>query len=535
MQNVFIDELFESSNQIKKDVNSLKTSINEIVSECETIEGAASTLNSYNGQLASSPKIEEEIDFVHNGLINILLGNAKYKKKVWSTWQITGVENITNAVQAITNSLAELDETLAAIGISAISAEISAENIDEYNKRIKETIESGTIFDSAVLLGAFNNLRNNITWDEYSAKNGKWSTISDEKIKYWTDSALTFEKDETTGAYLIKQRDSDGNWVSMGWTDEASALSYIKSLNLGGKKVLKDTNKKDKLDNDKDSLTDENSTYTKNAQTVQIDEKTIRELKNKKNRTNVEDAIINYYDELDDSVKSTVNENMFATVKKVSGENGDYYLTHIVIKDPKQIVVGNGNGGYGKGLETTSSMAKKAGATIAINGSHFAGDGSQDIYNTGTLKFAINNGKVVEDYGTSKGMEICIDKNGKIFSPAPGTSAQQLVDNGVLNSFSSHEANYIENGQILQWDSATMNKVYPRTIVGMVKPKEYVILTGNTSHAAAANILKECGCTYAASMDQGGSTTLVYENSLVNTPTDMTGERPVGDMVGFIS
>lgn len=129
-------------------------------------------------------------------------------------------------------------------------------------------------------------------------------------------------------------------------------------------------------------------------------------------------------------------------------------------------------------------------------------------------------------------MEICLDKYGNLFTTAPGTSAQDLIDNGVVQTFASHDSHFIENGQMAS-DCLHDEKYYNRTVIGMVQPCEYYIVTGSTYKEDVTNYLLDKNCEFAKSMDQGGSVSLVYGDQLINNPTDQSGERLVGDFLCF--
>ena len=47
--------------------------------------------------------------------------------------------------------------------------------------------------------------------------------------------------------------------------------------------------------------------------------------------------------------------------------------------------------------------------------------------------------------------------------------------------------------------------------------------------AELSALLLELGAVEAVNMDGGGSTTMVAGGRVVNSPSDLTGERPVGD------
>ena len=49
--------------------------------------------------------------------------------------------------------------------------------------------------------------------------------------------------------------------------------------------------------------------------------------------------------------------------------------------------------------------------------------------------------------------------------------------------------------------------------------------------AEAAAVAKSLGLQDAINLDGGGSTTMVVDGVVLNSPSDVTGERPVGDAV----
>lgn len=81
---------------------------------------------------------------------------------------------------------------------------------------------------------------------------------------------------------------------------------------------------------------------------------------------------------------------------------------------------------------------------------------------------------------------------------------------------------------------------YNRTAIGMVQPGEYYMITAGTaqyknglSFAELQSIFANLGCTYARSMDGGGSSSLVVNGKLLNTPAQYD-ERPVVDFLSFL-
>lgn len=89
------------------------------------------------------------------------------------------------------------------------------------------------------------------------------------------------------------------------------------------------------------------------------------------------------------------------------------------------------------------------------------------------------------------------------------------------------------------------SKRHPRTAVGYNDDTNilyFVTVDGRQENLSKgmtlselAQYLKSIGCTDAANLDGGGSTTLTVRDSIVNSPSDKTGERPVVNMLALLS
>ena len=253
----------------------------------------------------------------------------------------------------------------------------------------------------------------------------------------------------------------------------------------------------------------------------------------------IKEALEKYGDEYDNAYKKYASDKTFMTITKL--EDGSY-ITHIVVADPDQIHKGYANGAYGNGLETTSSAAARYGWIVGVNGSHFRySNGKQDVNRADvpTNLVAINDGKLADNSGSrAGGLEICLTKDGRFFTAKKGASAQDLINQGVVQTFSSHETNILENGVVQTTYPSAMSRQYNRTVIGMVQPGEYYIYTGNSSATKAASTLQKRGCTWAKSLDQGGSVSLATKDESVKKSGyggnyEQNGERQVGDFLYF--
>ena len=82
--------------------------------------------------------------------------------------------------------------------------------------------------------------------------------------------------------------------------------------------------------------------------------------------------------------------------------------------------------------------------------------------------------------------------------------------------------------------------LHPRTAVGYDEDLNWlylVVVDGRSESAAGidlitlARLFREWGCERALNFDGGGSTTMVVEGQVVNSPSDQTGERPVSNVL----
>ncbi|WP_326667845.1 phosphodiester glycosidase family protein [Streptomyces sp. NBC_01257] len=82
-----------------------------------------------------------------------------------------------------------------------------------------------------------------------------------------------------------------------------------------------------------------------------------------------------------------------------------------------------------------------------------------------------------------------------------------------------------------------VHKRNPRTLAGVDAAGRTVLVTADGRGTAAlglsipesAAVARSLGLRDAVNLDGGGSTTLVVDGAVLNTPSDATGERPVGD------
>lgn len=226
--------------------------------------------------------------------------------------------------------------------------------------------------------------------------------------------------------------------------------------------------------------------------------------------------------------------NTFLTISENKVRNaGTYLLSHVIIKSPKDILgYYSFNNFGGEGQKASDAFNSIEDSLLIINGSYY------DI-DTGTpasVSINIYGGDLVTD-GLTTGYEICLLEDGSFMSPDVGISGSDLLDMGVSYVWASDEGVLIRGGEKLEVESSGFDYVYPRTAVAMVEPGEYYFITssgeGNSNGLSIRDvqeIFSQLGCTYARTLDSGGSVTLVYDGKVLNE-TSTGNERKVSDFM----
>ena len=188
--------------------------------------------------------------------------------------------------------------------------------------------------------------------------------------------------------------------------------------------------------------------------------------------------------------------------------------------------------------ETTSAMAAENDAILAINGDYYGANKSGYVIKNGVLyRDTIRQGDDTED------LVIYADGSFAIIDETE-VSAQELVDSGVVQLFAFGPA-LIENGEIQVSSSDEVSRAKssnPRTAIGILDDLHYIIVVadGRTSESAGLSLLElaqlmdSYGCEIAYNLDGGGSSTMVFNGTVINNPTtngNKISERAVSDIV----
>ena len=257
-------------------------------------------------------------------------------------------------------------------------------------------------------------------------------------------------------------------------------------------------------------------------------------------KTNINLAVYSdgFNQEMDQAKYKYYGKNICVSIsEKTAGMYGSYLLSHIIVNEPsKQLLGAFSNDSYGGDAELCTSCARRKTWKIGVNGSPFSGDNGKPL---GGAVF-IRDGKII-DGDTTNGGEICMKSDGTLYSPESGISASQLISDGVVQSWGSLDPILISEGVTkgIEDEEYSNSGAYSRTVIGMVKPGEYYIITSGVSGdcgislVEARNILNGVGCVYARPLGSGDDSSLVFQNGLINHPAGLS-EKAVSDFLYFV-
>ncbi len=238
----------------------------------------------------------------------------------------------------------------------------------------------------------------------------------------------------------------------------------------------------------------------------------------------------------DEEIDCYSDENISVTIEEYTYNDTRVYVADVKLNSAEYLKTAFADDAYGKNIKaTTSEMAENNDAILAINGDNY---GSQES------GYVIRNGIVYRDKA-GKNDVLCIYADGSMEIIDPDEiSTDELVERGVWQAFSFGPA-LIEDGSVSVSEGDEVGKAKasnPRTAVGIIDDLHYVFVVsdGRTEESEGlslyelAEFMESLGVTTAYNLDGGGSSTMVFQGTVINNPTT-TGrsvkEREVNDIV----
>lgn len=240
--------------------------------------------------------------------------------------------------------------------------------------------------------------------------------------------------------------------------------------------------------------------------------------------------------------KSVEIKNVNNDIRRMEINNSKFEGEALIIHDPKRVKVGYSSK-LGQLGETTSDMAKRYKAVAAINGGGYS-DVSPNGKTGGTggipIGIIISKGKVVyplnkEEYKKRESCVFAIDDEGYVhIQPA---SVEELLNKNIKEAISFTPTLVVDGEPHISDNS--LSGIHPRTAIGQKADGSiiFLVIDGRKGFKLGAsikdmqNIMLQLGAVNAMCLDGGGSTTMYYNNEVINRPSCVTGERAVPTIV----
>lgn len=207
-------------------------------------------------------------------------------------------------------------------------------------------------------------------------------------------------------------------------------------------------------------------------------------------------------------------------------ENTTVYVADVQIADISLLKTALAGNTYARNLtETTSVQAANAGAILAINGDYYGAQERGYVLRNGVLyRASAQSGTDALVIGTDGNFRIITEGAWQVLTFGPA-----LINGGQVTVSSSDEV-----GRAM-----TSN---PRTAIGQISEGHYLLVVsdGRTKESTGlslrqlAELMQSLGAQIAYNLDGGGSSTMVFQGRVVNSPTTngrSIRERSVSDIV----
>ena len=218
-------------------------------------------------------------------------------------------------------------------------------------------------------------------------------------------------------------------------------------------------------------------------------------------------------------------------------ENTTVYVADVQIADISLLKTALAGNTYARNLtETTSVQAANTSAILAINGDYYGAQERGYVLRNGVLY------RASAQSGTDA-LVIGADGNFRIINEGE-TSADTLVREGAWQVLTFGPA-LVKDGQVTVSSSDEVGRAMtsnPRTAIGQISEGHYLLVVsdGRTKESTGlslrqlAELMQSLGAQIAYNLDGGGSSTMVFQERVVNNPTTngrSIRERSVSDIV----
>lgn len=212
------------------------------------------------------------------------------------------------------------------------------------------------------------------------------------------------------------------------------------------------------------------------------------------------------------------------------------YVADILIEDISLLKSAFANNSYGKNIVAkTSTIAKNNNAILAING---------DYYGVQESGYVLKNGVVYRSTKKNNQQDLVIYKDGTMeIINENDVDINTLLNNGAYNILSFGPSLLINNEVQVSFNTEVGKAMSsnPRTAIGIIDTNHYVFIVsdGRTTSSKGLSLYelatfgKNLGINTLYNLDGGGSSTMYFNDSVINNPTTngKISERSVSDIV----
>lgn len=231
------------------------------------------------------------------------------------------------------------------------------------------------------------------------------------------------------------------------------------------------------------------------------------------------------------------DENISITITEYRQNSTTIYVADILLTSADHLKTALADNAYGKNVtEKTSRIAEQNNGILAING---------DYYGARESGYVLRNGVLYRDTAKAGQEDLVIYRDGSFgIISEQAVSADALLAAGAQQILSFGPALVVE-GQISVTEDEEVGKAKasnPRTAIGIIDDLHYVFVVsdGRTQQSEGlslyelAEFMGSLGATVAYNLDGGGSSTMVFNGTVINNPTTngkRIKERSVSDIV----
>lgn len=231
------------------------------------------------------------------------------------------------------------------------------------------------------------------------------------------------------------------------------------------------------------------------------------------------------------------DENISVTITEYREYDTSIYVADVRLSSPEYLKTALAQDAFGKNVTAkTSEIALANNAVLAING---------DYYGAQETGYVLRNGVLYRDTAQNGQEDLVIYEDGSFeIIVEDQVTAQELLDKGAVQILSFGPA-LVTDSEISVTADEEVGKAKssnPRTAIGVIDDLHYVFVVsdGRTDESEGlslyqlAQFMSGLGVKTAYNLDGGGSSTMVFNGTVINTPTS-TGkrskERSVSDIV----